>query len=74
MRICTPRGEVVHLILEISGFASDRNAQKDTKRYYTTHYWLPAANNLGTYGRWDFLEVSDIDNIQAILNEKIKEL
>lgn len=38
VRIRTPRGEVVHLILEISGFASDRNAQKDAKRYYTTHY------------------------------------
>lgn len=74
VRIRTPRGEVVHLILEISGFASDRNAQKDAKRYYTTHYWLPAANHLDTYGRWDFLEVSDIDNIKAILNQKIKEL
>ena len=74
VRIRTPRGEQVHLILEISGFASDRNAQKDVKRYYTKHYWLPAANNLGTYGRWDFLEVTDIDNIKSILNEKIKEL
>lgn len=74
VRVRTPHDEVVHLILEISGFASDRNAQKDAKRYYTTRHWLPAANHLGTYGRWDFLEVSDIDNIKAILNQKINEL
>ena len=70
----TSRGEVVNLIIEISGFASDRNANKDLKRYYTTQYWLPAANNLGTYGRWDFIEVTDIDNVRAIINQKINEL
>lgn len=73
-RVRSPRGEVVNLIIEISGFASDRNANKDLKRYYTTQYWLPAANNLGTYGRWDFIEVTDIDNVRAIINQKINEL
>lgn len=73
-RVRTSRGEVVNLIIEISGFASDRNANKDLKRYYTTQYWLPAANNLGTYGRWDFIEVTDIDNVRAIINQKINEL
>lgn len=68
-RVRSPRGEVVNLIIEISGFASDRNANKDLKRYYTTQYWLPAANNLGTYGRWDFIEVTDIDNVRAIINQ-----
>jgi type III restriction enzyme len=67
-------GETVNLIIEISGFANDRTAHKDLKRYYTTQYWLPAANNLQTYGRWDFIEISDIDNIRALLTEKIKQL
>lgn len=67
-------GEKVNLIIEISGFSNDRTGNKDQKRYYTTHYWLPAANNLQTYGRWDFIEISDIDNIRAILTEKIKQL
>ncbi len=67
-------GETVNLIIEISGFAGDHNANKDLKRYYTTRYWLPAANNLGTYGRWDFIEVTDIDNVHALLTKKIKQL
>ncbi len=67
-------GETVSLIIEISGFSNDRTSHKDLKRYYTTQYWLPAANNLQTYGRWDFIEVNDIDNIRALLTEKIKQL
>ena len=67
-------GETANLIIEISGFSGDRNANKDLKRYYTSQYWLPAANNLKTYGRWDFIEISDIDNIRALLTKKIKEL
>ncbi len=67
-------GEEVNLIIEISGFSDDRTAHKDLKRYYATQYWLPAANNLGIYGRWDFIEISDIDNVRALLTEKIKQL
>ena len=96
-RVLTPRCEVVNLVIEISGFSNDRLGNKDAKRYYTEHYWLPAANNLaqsksrtsslalpsqskvseanlGTYGRWHFIEVSDIDNIRSILNKKIQQL
>lgn len=73
-RVKTSTGETENLIIEISGFSADRNANKDIKRYYTTDYWIPAANNLGTYGRWSFVEVSDIDNIRAILTKKINEL
>ncbi len=67
-------GEIVYLIIEISGFSNDRTAHKDLKRYYATQYWLPAANNLQDYGRWDFIEISDINNFRALLTEKIKQL
>lgn len=70
----TPKGDVVNLIIEISGFSNDRTGNKDAKRLYTTTYWIPAVNNLGKYGRWDFLEVTDIDNISALLTQKINEL
>ena len=73
-RVKTPKGEEVNLIIEISGYSNDRTGSKAAKRYYTTNYWLPAANNMQTYGRWDFVEVSDIDNIKAILTEKINQL
>lgn len=70
----TPSGETVNLIIEISGFSNDRTGHKDAKRLYTTNYWIPAVNNLEKYGRWEFIEITDIDNIEATLNNKIKEL
>lgn len=73
-RVTTPQGEEVNLAIEISGFSNDRTGSKDAKRYYAENYWIPAVNDLGTYGRWAFLEVTDIDNIKAILNNKIKQL
>ena len=73
-RVTTKQGEQVNLIIEISGFSDDRTGHKDAKRHYTLDYWLPAANNLGQYGHWVFVEVSDIDNIKRILIHKIQEL
>lgn len=70
----TPKGETVNLIIEISGFSNDRTGNKDAKRYYTEKYWIPAVNNLKKYGRWAFVEVTDIDNIKSILNAKINSL
>lgn len=70
----TPKKDIINLIIEISGFSNDRTGSKDAKRYYTEHYWIPAANNLEKYGRWAFVEVTDIDNIKSILNEKINSL
>ena len=70
----TPGGEEVNLIIEISGRSNDDTGHKDAKRYYTTHLWIPAVNNLKTYGRWDFIEISDIDNFQSLLHQKINTL
>ncbi len=73
-RVQTPTGETVNLIIEISGFSDDRTGHKDAKRYYTENYWLPAANNLGKYGRWAFIEVTDIANVKQLITNKINEL
>ncbi len=70
----TPEGEEVNLIIEISGFSNDRYGNKDIKSHYTLDYWIPAANNLRKYGRWDFIEIDDIDNIKATLISKINDL
>lgn len=70
----TGSGKEVNLIIEISGLSNDRLGHKDFKRKYTKDFWLPAANNLKIYGIWDFVEVSDIDNIKAILIHKINSL
>jgi type III restriction enzyme len=73
-RIVTPKGEAINLIIEISGFSDDIEGSKDAKRQYVSGYWLPAANNLAKYGRWDFIEIDDIDNIKKILKDKIQQL
>ena len=70
----TKSGAEVNLIIEISGLSNDRLGHKDFKRKYTKDFWLPAANNLGTHGVWDYIEVTDIDNIKAILTHKINSL
>lgn len=73
--ICTtPSGDEVNLIIEISGFSNDKTGHKDAKRHYTQNYWVPAVNNLKKYGRWDFIEITDIDNIEALLTQKIQSL
>lgn len=73
-KINTESGKEVYLILEISGFSNDRYGHKDLKRKYAQDFWLPAVNNLGKYGAWEYLEVTDIDNIKAILIGKINSL
>ena len=70
----TKSGAEVNLIIEISGLSNDRLGHKDFKRKYAKDFWLPAANNLGTHGVWDYIEVTDIDNIKAILTYKINSL
>lgn len=70
----TKSGAEVNLIIEISGLSNDRLGYKDFKRKYAKDFWLPAANNLGTHGVWYYIEVTDIDNIKAILTHKINSL
>ena len=73
--VCTtPSGEEVNLIIEVSGYSNDRNGNKAEKKHYTQDYWIPAVNNLGKYGKWDFIEITDIDNIEALLTQKIAQL
>ena len=73
-KVKSPTGEMVNLIIEVSGYSNDLTGNKDAKRYYAEHYWIPAANNLRSFGRWAFVEVGDIDNVRAILTKKIEQL
>lgn len=54
----------VNLIVECEDFDGDKSGNKETKRHYLKDYWLPAANNLKTYGQWQLLEVKDIDRLE----------
>ena len=62
----------INLIVECEDFDSDKSGNKEAKRHYLKDYWIPAANNLKTYGTWDLLEVRDIDQLEKLINEKFK--
>ena len=64
----------INLIVECEDFDSDKSGNKEAKRHYLKDYWIPAANNLKTYGTWDLLEVRDVDQLEKLINEKIKQL
>lgn len=72
-RIRTPGDERFNLIVEITGFAKD----KELKRYYLRQRWLPAVNaQRGTMGflPWHFVEITDIERIKNALTEAIERI
>ena len=69
-RVKTPQGERFNLIVEITGFAKD----KELKRYYMQQRWLPAVNaQRQTMGflPWYFVEITDIERIKNLLTDEI---
>jgi type III restriction enzyme len=72
-RVRTPGGEQFNLIVEVTGFAKD----KEAKRYYVQKRWLPAVNaereRLGSLP-WHFIEVTDIERIKNQLTDEIKRI
>ena len=47
----------MRLVVEVKGYR--REDAKDKKKTMDT-YWIPGVNNLGTYGRWAFSELTDV--------------
>lgn len=63
--------DLLHLVVEIKGFrGEDAKAKKDTMETR----WVPGVNNLGSYGRWDFVEFVDVYDIGLDFNQKVEEL
>jgi type III restriction enzyme len=46
--------DLLNLILEVSG---QRKKEKEAKVQTAKTMWVPGVNNLGTFGRWAFLEI-----------------
>ena len=49
--------DLLRLVVEVKGYR--REDAKDKKKTMDT-YWVPGVNNLGTYGRWAFAELTDV--------------
>jgi type III restriction enzyme len=66
------RGEddPLHLVVEIKGYrgedAKEKKATMDT-------YWVPGVNNLGSYGRWAFVELTDAHEIASEFDRVIEQ-
>ena len=65
------RGEddLLHLVVEIRGYR--REDAKEKKSTMDTN-WVPGVNNLGTYGRWAFAEFTEVYQIEADFEAKVK--
>ncbi|MGE4240278.1 BPTD_3080 family restriction endonuclease [Ramlibacter sp.] len=72
-RIKTPGGRRFNLIVEITGFAQD----KELKRYFTLQRWLPAVNaQREKFGglSWHFLEITDIERLKNELEPTVERI
>jgi len=62
--------DLLHLVVEIKGYR--REDAKEKKAAMET-YWVPGANNLKSYGRWDFAEFADVYEIQGDFETKVEQ-
>jgi type III restriction enzyme len=62
--------DLLHLVVEIKGYR--REDAKEKKSTMET-LWIPGANNLKTYGRWDFAEFADVYEIEGDFGDKVEQ-
>jgi type III restriction enzyme len=55
------REDPLHLVVEIKGF---RGEDAKEKKSTMDTYWIPGVNNLHGYGRWAFVEFTDVFEMQ----------
>lgn len=71
IRVATGDEEPLNLVVEVTG---ERRKDKQVKVDTTQTLWIPAVNNIGTFGRWSFYEVTDPWNAENDLRGHIAAL
>ena len=61
--------DLLHLVVEIKGYR--REDAKDKKLTMET-YWIPGVNNSGKFGRWAFVEFTEIYGMEAEFKAKVE--
>ena len=61
--------DLLHLVVEIKGY---RREDAVVKKSTMDTYWIPGVNHLGTYGRWAFAEFTEVFQIEANFDDKVK--
>ncbi len=59
----------LHLVVEIKGF---RRGDAQLKAATMRTRWVPGVNRLRDYGRWDFVEMSDVYEIGRVFGEVVE--
>jgi type III restriction enzyme len=54
--------DLLQLVVEIKGYRGE-DAREKANTMKT--YWVPGVNNLGTYGRWDFAEFTEVFRMEG---------
>lgn len=62
--------DLLNLVIEIKGY---RGEDAREKKQTMDTYWIPGVNHLGTYGRWAFMELTDVYLFQEKLDQKLDE-
>ena len=61
--------DLLHLVVEVKGYR--REDAKDKKKTMDV-YWIPGVNNLGSFGRWAFAELTDVYAMEEDLEAKLE--
>ena len=62
--------DLLNLIVEIKGY---RREDAKEKKGTMDAYWIPGVNNLKQYGRWAFVEFTDVWEMQTDFAEKVEQ-
>jgi type III restriction enzyme len=73
VRVDDGRGEddLLNLVAEVKGY---RGEDAKEKKSTMETYWVPGVNTLGTYGRWEFAEFTEVYTIREELDAVIDSL
>jgi len=58
------QGDLLNLIIEVTG---EKKKDKAAKVATAKNLWVPAVNNQGTFGRWQFIEIADPWDAQNLI-------
>jgi type III restriction enzyme len=61
---------LLNVILEVTG---ERKKDKEAKVSTAKALWVPAVNNHGGFGRWDFLEIADPWDAKKLIRAHLRE-
>ncbi len=61
-------GDPLHLVVEIKGY---RREDAKEKKATMEAYWVPAVNNLRTFGRWAFAELTEVYLIETDFKARV---